>query len=110
MLALIHFNALIPFKRDLKKAKGSVSGKRLPDMAVSLMNFLIRSSSRDVADLYFTPDLLRLNTSFHSSKISAFSCTTGEREAFTNCCFDRLFFHPPAHGRLGSSNKNIELA
>lgn len=34
-----------------------------------LMNFLIRVPSRDMADLYFTPDLLLLNTLFHGSKV-----------------------------------------
>lgn len=43
--------------------------KAQPDTAVVLMNFLIRVSSRDVADLYFTPDLL-LNTLFHGSQVS----------------------------------------
>lgn len=42
----------------------------LPDTDVVLMNFLIRVSSRDMADLYFTPDLLLLNTLFHGSQVS----------------------------------------
>lgn len=47
-----------------------VRGKKaLPDTAMVLMNFLITVSSRDVADLYFTPDLL-LNTLFHGSNVS----------------------------------------
>lgn len=42
---------------------------RLPDTAVILMNFLIKDSSRHMADLYFASDLLLLNTLFHSSDV-----------------------------------------
>lgn len=44
--------------------------KDTPDTPVVLMDFLIKSSSRGMAALYFTPDLLLLNTLFHSSKVS----------------------------------------
>lgn len=52
--------------------------KDTPDTPVVLMDFLIKSSSRGMAALYFTPDLLLLNTLFHSSKVSS--------ERLMGCC------------------------
>lgn len=52
------------------KTKRTSKKKVTPDTAMVLMDFLIKISSCGMAALYFTPDLLFLNTLFYSSKVS----------------------------------------